>query len=46
VLVEKKFQLGDDRNGALTFRALRFVHLATARRIFQLEFRSRRSSAK
>jgi hypothetical protein len=28
MLVEKKFQLGDDRNGAMAFRALRFVHVA------------------
>jgi hypothetical protein len=38
VLVEKKFQLGDDRNGALTFRPLRFVHLATPDGFFNSNF--------
>src|SRR6267142_1193160 len=40
VLVEKKFQLGDDRNGAFAFRALRFVHVASPDGFFHSNFGS------
>lgn len=38
VLVEKEFQLSDDRNGALALRALRFVHMASPDGFFNSNF--------
>jgi len=38
MLAEKKFQLGDDRNGAFAFRALRFVHVAPPDGFFNSNF--------
>jgi hypothetical protein len=40
VLVEKKFQLGDDRNCDLALRTLRFVYMAPPNGFFNSNFRA------